>query len=152
MTPLREGGIDIFYLDESARHPNFFVTGVRVPFLRKLSGNWTFVWEETHDAADKWRRALSRKHHIKFRNELHAHEILGRKGLLHRDNRNLSVDEAYGLYRDALESLAFLQTTSILTVSASTNSQIAGSRGMEACLHAMFQRIGKQVDADNVTA
>ena len=93
MTILRSGGIDIFYIDESVLYPNFFATVVRVPFLRNQQSQWRFVWENAYDQADQWRRLLSKRHNVKFRQELHAHEILGRKGLLHKQNRNLTVEE-----------------------------------------------------------
>jgi hypothetical protein len=81
MTILRPGGIDVIYMDESARYPNFFATVVRIPFLRQKDNLWRFVWQDSYDLADQWRRSLSKAHQIRFRQELHAHEILGRKGL-----------------------------------------------------------------------
>jgi hypothetical protein len=116
MTILRSGGIDIFYIDESVLYPNFFATVVRVPFLRNQQSQWRFVWENAYDQADQWRRLLSKRHNVKFRQELHAHEILGRKGLLHKQNRNLTVDESFSLYAEALSSLTFIEDGSIFTV------------------------------------
>jgi Protein of unknown function (DUF3800) len=147
MTILRPGGIDVIYMDESARYPNFFATVVRIPFLRQKDNLWRFVWQESYDLADQWRRSLSKAHQIRFRQELHAHEILGRKGLLHKEHRNLTVHEANSLYSDALSSLNFLENDSIFTVSATADSDVLGNRGMDACLVTMFQRLKRQAEA-----
>jgi hypothetical protein len=146
MTILRSGGIDIFYMDESIRYPNFFATVVRVPVLRNQENQWHFVWENAHDQAGQWRRLLSKRHNVKFRQELHAHEILGRKGLLHKQNRNLTVDESFSLYAEALSSLTFIEDGSIFTVASTAESNVLGNRGMDACLVSMFQRIKTQSD------
>jgi hypothetical protein len=138
MTILRSGGIDIFYIDESVRYPNFFATVVRVPFLRNQQSQWRFVWENAYDQADQRRRLLSKRHNVKFRQELHAHEILGRKGLLHKQNRNLTVDESFSLYAEALSSLTFIEDAQYLLSPRPLNRMFLAIKGWTLALYPCF--------------
>ena len=94
---LLPGGIDAFYVDESERHPLSVTTVVRVPFLRYEEEKWRFVWPSYQGHATAWRRNLSAKHDIRFRDELHGYKILKHQGLYHRTRRNLSPLEAIAL-------------------------------------------------------
>lgn len=141
---LRNGGIDIYYLDESERHPLSLVTSVRVPFLKQVGGEWTFVWQGYLEKAIAWRRALSGNHNIKSRKELHGYEILAHKGLYLKGGRNLRPDEAYSLYVDALQTIDFLPPASIMTAYATDNSELMGHKGVKAAMLGLFQRIRRQ--------
>ena len=149
---LRPNGVDIIYIDESGRYPRFLATAVRVPFLRPSDEGWRFVWHDHHRRADDWRRALSRAHGIKFRKEMHGHEILGRKGLYLRGDRNLGVRESVQLYRDALHSLTFLEAGSVITTYAGDGRTVGGADGIEACMVGLFQRLRTQCSVNDVNA
>lgn len=143
---LRPGGLDIFYIDESAGDGHFITTAVRVPFLRWSPQGWQIVWEEYLDRAAAWRRALARNHQIKFREELHAHKLLKGAGQYHKSGRNLALDEAFAAYQDALTTLDFLEPASIMTTHATIKSSLYGARGIEAGIVGLLQRMRTQCD------
>lgn len=138
-------GIDVFYIDESERHPLSVATCVRVPFLvPKKGGGWSFVWDDYLKQATLWRRNLSANHSICFREELHGYQILGRKGQYHKTWRNLTPDEAVAVYADALKTLTWLPDNSIMSSYATDQSELMGHKGIFACLFGLFQRIRNQ--------
>lgn len=141
---LCSGGIDLFYIDESERFPISVATTVRVPFLRQIDGAWIFVWQDYLDKAVAWRRALSAKHNIRSRAELHGYEILAHRGLLIKGRQNLRPDQAYALYADALTGLSFLPDGSIITAYATNESVLMGHKGIKAAMFGLFQRIRRQ--------
>lgn len=144
---LAPGGIDLFYIDESAKHPLYAATAVTVPFLRRSStifGGWKFVWPEYQKKVEDWRRALSRKHDIRFREELHAYQLVRCQGLLRKKWRNLAPDEAVAVYKDALATVNFLPEDSIVTAYATDQSQFAGEVGIGVCMLTLFQRMRSQ--------
>jgi hypothetical protein len=122
---------------------------VRIPFLKpkQLGDGWEFVWNDYLDKATGWRRDLSENHCIRFREELHGYEILGRKGQYHKAWRNLTHDEATALYKDALATLTWLPNNSIMTTFATDQSELMGHKGIFACLFGLFQRIRNQCGA-----
>ena len=138
---LRSGGLDCFYIDESGTDGWHVATAVRVPLLKSVAEDWTFVWPEYLDKADQWRKTLAKSHDIRRYTELHAFKIINRKDLMHKTNRNLSVEEAFNLYSDAVKQISFLPKNSIVTVAAAPNAQIFGKKGIEACLIGLFQRL-----------
>lgn len=146
--PLRPEGLDIYYIDESAGDGHFISTAVRVPFFRPDAKGWQIVWEDHLAKAEAWRRNLSRNHHIKFREELHAHKLLKCAGCYHKTGRNLSPTEAHAVYEDALATLTFLDPSSILTTHATTKSSLYGTRGIEASIVALLQRMRTQCDVE----
>lgn len=138
---LAENGIDIFYIDESERHPLAVASSVRVPFLRPEGEGWKFVWENYLNHAVAWRRTLSAEHSVRFREELHGYRILKHQGLYHKTWRNLSPAEATALYADALGTLTWLPERSIMSAYATDESELMGHEGINACLFGLFQRI-----------
>jgi hypothetical protein len=147
---LSPNGIDIFYIDESERHPLAVTSTVRIPFLRPKEGGWEFVWDTYADAAMKWRRDLSKNHSIRFREELHGYRILRHQGFYHKTGRNLSPAEATALYKDALGTLTWLPDKSIMSTFATEASELMGHEGINACLFGLFQRIRNQCNQTNV--
>lgn len=138
---LSPNGIDIFYIDESERHPLAVASVVRIPFLRPKEGGWEFVWENYLAAAISWRRTLSIAHSIRFREELHGYKILRHQGLYLKTWRNLSPIQATALYKDALATLTWLPDGAIMSAFATDTSQLMGHKGIAACLLGLFQRI-----------
>jgi hypothetical protein len=141
---LRDGGLDIYYIDESERHPLSLVASVRVPFLRQVDGVWKFVWQDYLEKAVVWRRNLSNQHNIRMRPELHGYEILAHRGLLLNGKRNLRPDQATAMYRTALETTDFLPPSSIMTAYANGDSELMGHKGIKAAMLGLFQRIRRQ--------
>lgn len=146
---LASGGIDVFYIDESAKHPLYAATAVTVPFLRRSNPffGWRFVWPEYQKKVEDWRRALSKKHGIRFREELHAYQLIKAQGLLRKTWRNLSPDEAVTVYKDALATTNFLPDESIITAYATDKSKFAGEAGIGVCMLTLFQRTRSQCEA-----
>ena len=142
---LAPNGIDLFYIDEFERHPLSVASCVRIPFLKpKQGGGWEFVWSRYLDEATDWRRDLSANHFIRFREELHGYQILGRKGQYHKTWRNLTHHEAVALYHDALNTLTWLPDKSIMSIYATDKSELMGHKGIFAGLFGLFQRIRNQ--------
>lgn len=97
--PIPRGGIDIFYIDESAGNGCFVMASLRVPYVRAdRLGEAQVVWQEYYEKATSWRRTLSRDHKIKFRNELHGSELLTSKGRLHISGKSLTKEQALATY------------------------------------------------------
>src|SRR5581483_8078115 len=132
---IEANGVDCFYIDESEKTPLSVVTSVRIPLIRPKNGEWHFVWDDYLKKAVEWRRNLSKKHHIRFRKELHGYEILRREGLYHRDGRNLTHEEALALYRDALATLTWLPMGSVMSAYATNETELMGHKGILACLY-----------------
>ena len=150
---LNGNGVDIFYIDESVRTPLFVASAIRVPFIRPYKAGWKIVWPEYQETADAWRRWLSKKHEIRFREELHAYKIMKPEGLYHKTHRNLSPPEAFALMEDALTGMSrVLPAGSIITAYATAASEFAGNKGMSACLLSLFQRMRSQCRAEGVKA
>lgn len=145
--PLRENGIDIFYIDESLHGEHFIATAVCVPFLRIENGHLIDEWLPMLRAAETWRRNLSANKNIRFRKELHGFEFLGSKGLYKKGNLNLYPDEAHEAYHEALSTLSFLGPSSIITVHASQNTNLFGAIGLDAALNGLFQRMRMHCNA-----
>jgi hypothetical protein len=145
---LSSGGVDLFYIDESAKHPLYAATAVTVPFIRPNQFvGWRFTWPEYQKKAEEWRRALSRVHGIRFREELHAYQLLKGQGLYRKNWRNLSPEQAVAVYRDALKTIDFLPDASIITAYATDKSSFAGEAGIRVCLLTLFQRMRSQCQA-----
>jgi hypothetical protein len=138
---LAPNGIDIFYIDESERHPLSVASSVCVPFLRPKEGGWEFVWDRYNTDATSWRRALCANHSIRFREELHGYKILKHQGLYHKNHRNLNPVEAVALYQDALAKLTWLPNGAIMSAYATNTSSLMGHTGIDACMFSLFQRI-----------
>jgi len=147
---LSSNGIDIFYIDESERHPLAVTSAVKVPFLRPSPTGWKFVWDDFAEKATEWRRHLSRIHSVRFREELHGYKILKHQGQYHKTWRNLSPVEATSLYKEALNSLTWLPARSIMTTFATEKSKLMGYEGIAACLFSLFQRIRNDCHYTNV--
>ncbi len=139
---LKLGGVDIFYIDESERDPLFAVSAVRIPFLRQDDDEqWNFCWNEYMKAATEWRRALSKRHSVRVREELHAFKLINSRGLYKNGHVNLRPDEAVSFYKDALATLSFLPERSIVTTFARSSSSMTGHSGIRAAMAGLFQRI-----------
>jgi hypothetical protein len=149
---LLPGGIDVFYIDESAKHPLYGASAIAVPFLRSIDGSWKFVWQDYLKAAIDWRRSLSHAFGIRFRQEMHAYQLLKAQGLYLKTWKNLSPAEAVDVYRSALSKLDFLPDSSIISAYATDQSTFAGQSGMGACLLALFQRMRSQCLARKTNA
>jgi hypothetical protein len=138
---LKPGGLDCFYIDESGYNGLFVATALRVPMLRNTAAGWKFVWPDYLQKAELWRKELTKRHNIFRSTELHAFQILGRKGGYHKSHRNLSVEESYALYKDAVSWLSILPDNSIVTVAAKPGSLFYGAKDLEACFLGLFQRL-----------
>lgn len=145
---LRDGGLDIFYIDETDKHPLSVVTSVRIPFLRLMEGEWTFVWEDYLAKAVAWRRRISAELGIKYRKELHCNEMLAHQGLYKKPNNNLRPDEALHVVATALGWLDFLPDSSVMTAFATDQTVLMGERRVKAAMIALFQRIRRQCGQD----
>lgn len=138
---LEEGGIDIYYVDESTDRDVFVMSSLSVPFLRQVEGNWTLIWEDHFSALKQWRRYLSQTHGIPVRKELKGTKFVAGRGRYRHGVQQFSRSVAAAVYRDALTRLDFLQDMSIISVVGTRHSSLYGHGRLEATLVAMLQRM-----------
>lgn len=148
---LRQGGLDIFYIDESHDRNHYVVTAVQIPFLRNMDGVWHIVWPDHLDAAKHWRRLIAENLHIPRSKELHGVKLASSRGNFLHGKHNLKPKQAADAYRSVLRNL-FLPERSVMSVAASRGRFLYGHDRLEAALYALFQRMGRKCSADNVNA
>lgn len=151
---LAPNGIDVFYIDESGSADLFIVTSVTIPLLRPTDdGNWRFVWQEHLERYKEFRRELRDTHRIRVRKELHASKLASGRGSYLPKGRRFGKRAAAGVYRWILGRLdRFLPDNSVITVMADPGSSLYGATRLEACLHALFQRMQRACQANRTNA
>ncbi len=140
---LNDGGIDVFYIDESGDADVFVMTAVSIPFLRKIEGTWSLVWEDQFENVRNWRRKISHDHKIPVKKELHASKLASGRGRYFMGQHQLRRPDAIRIYRLILGELGFLPESSIITVVGNRESELYGHSKLEAVLFALFQRMRK---------
>lgn len=149
---LKDGGIDIFYIDESHDNRLYVVTAVAVPFLRNIGNVWTLTWKAHFDQARQWRRNVKATFGIPTTKELHGVKLASGRGNYHKGKYNFSRPRAGAVYRGILSMANFLPDASVLSCSARRPSYVYGSERLEAALYALFQRIRRQCITRDVNA
>lgn len=117
--------------------------------LRRVGGDWTFVWENFHDYADAWRTGLLTNKSVRPEKELHGNELASGRGRFKTGKGRFSHAEARQVYGEALRTLAFLPDASVMTVAAQPKSELYGNTRPEASLYALLQRIRTQFTHEN---
>jgi len=147
-------GIDVFYLDESGDSQLFVLTGVTIPLLRPTdTGVWRFVWDDYLDLYKTFRASLRAVHGISVRKELHASKLASGRGRYGRHGQQLGPVAGSAIFRWILQRLdQFLPPSSVITVTATPTSNLYGATRLEACLHALFQRMEKACVANRTSA
>ena len=140
---LAEGGIDVFYIDESGDSRTFVMTALAIPFLRNIEGTWTIVWEDQFENVRNWRRRMRVDHGIPVKKELHGNKLASGRGRYYKGKHQLSRNEAVPIYRTILGDLGFLPESSVITVTAPRGAKLYGHTNLEAVLFALFQRMRK---------
>lgn len=138
---LGDGGVDIYYIDESADPNVFTMIGFAIPLLRKADGIWTFRWDDHLQGVRKWRRGLRQKHGIPVKKELHGVKLAAGRGRYRFGTQQFTRPAAAAVYRDILSSIDFLPESSIIAVAGTRNSNLYGATKLEATLHALLQRM-----------
>ncbi len=146
---LADGGIDVFYIDESGDRDVFVMTAVAIPFLRKVDGTWTLVWEDHFENIRDWRRRMSRRHRIPVKKELHGNKLASGRGRYFMGKHQFPRPRAVSVYRSILGDLGFLPDGSITTVVGDRNAKLYGHTKLEAVLLALFQRMQRTCVATN---
>ena len=147
---LASRGADIFYIDESGRLGQFIITSVTIPLLRPETAGWRFVWEDYLDKYRDFRRDLKATHGCPIRKELHAVELASGRGNYGRGGSQLGSRAGSGVFRWILQRLdRFLPQASVITVVGNKTSTLYGAQGLDACLHALFQRMQKSCEANH---
>lgn len=147
---LPKNGIDIYYVDESMDSYVFAMSGIRVPFLRKVEGTWTIVWEDQLENIRDWRRELSRKFSVPVRKELKGSKFLSGRGRYRKGGHQLTRARAATVYRKALKNIGFLAPRSIITVTGTSSSNLYGHSKLEALLYALLQRMRTACDKGDI--
>ncbi len=143
---LNDGGIDVFYIDESGDADVFVMTAISIPFLRNIEGTWTLVWEDHFENVRTWRRAISRTHGIPVKKELHGNKLASGRGRYFMGKHQLRRSDAVPIYRSILGQIGFLPDSSIITAVGTRQTQLFGHTKLEAVLFALFQRMRKACD------
>lgn len=148
---LTDGGIDVFYIDESADAALVAMSAVRIPFLRSVAGTWTLVWEDQFANMRSWRRRLSASHGIPVRKELKGSKLISGRGRYAGGKHQLPRPAAMGAYRSAMSGLGFLPESCIISVVADCHATLYGHTRLEAVLYALLQRMQKACEASGRT-
>jgi len=149
---LNDGGIDVFYVDESHDATTYVVTAIAVPFLRNIDGMWRIVWNDYLFEASRWRKRIADEHKIPQRKELHGSVLSKRRGNYKFGSRQLSQEEADSAYLFALSEVRFLPDASIMSVAGGRGRTMYGSERLLRVMHALFQRMRLQCRSRNVNA
>jgi Protein of unknown function (DUF3800) len=145
---LRDGGIDIFYIDESHDQTVYVITAVTVPFLRKVDGIWNIVWPDHFDAAKAWRRGLKASLTIPSSKELHGIKLASGRGRYKLGKWQFDKAHASSVYRQILRSIDFIPNASIMSVAVHRGAKnLYGRTRLEAALYALLQRMRMQCNA-----
>lgn len=138
---LGEGGLDIFYIDESGDRDAFVMVAVSIPFLRNIEGIWTLVWEDQYKNVRDWRRRMSAEHGLPVRKELHGSKFASGRGRYRLGQHQFTRGQAANIYRVILADLDFLPEFSIIGVVGDRQSNLYGYTKLEAVLYALLQRM-----------
>lgn len=150
---LREGGIDIFYIDESHDNSVYVVTAVTIPFLRNVGGVWTILWPDYLDAAKLWRRRIKATLGVPSTKELHGVKLASGRGRYNRGKWQFKKARASSVYRLVLAEINHIPETSIMSAAVYSGAKnLYGNTKLEAALHALLQRMRQQCVARNTNA
>lgn len=138
---LEQGGIDVYYVDESMDQDTFVMSALPVPFLRLTDGTWTLVWEDHFHNVRDWRRRIKAAHGLPVRNELKGSKLASGRGRFKHGKHQFTRGEAAIVLNSMLADLTFLQPSGIITVIGTRSSNLYGHSRLEALLFAMLQRM-----------
>lgn len=138
---LGTGGLDVFYVDESADDDTYAMVAIAIPLLRDKGGKWEIVWDQYFEAARKFRRDLKQVHGVPTKKELHAVKLASGRGHYRHGKQQFLPRAAAEVYKWALAHLGFLPEASVITVVADRGAMLYGASQLEASLHALFQRM-----------
>lgn len=145
---LQEGGVDVFYVDESMDANVFAITAVSIPLLRMVDGTWMFVWEDQFNNIRDWRRRLSKTHGVPVRKELKGEKLASGRGRYRLGKHQFTRGQATRVLRDLLVDLDFLPEASIITVVGTKSSNLYGHSRLEALVIALLQRLRRACNAN----
>ena len=139
---LKSGGVDIFYIDESFDRNIFVLSAVRIPFLRRDEGTWTFQWHSFFEAAKEWRTNVRAETEIPTYKELHGNKLASGRGRYLRGKHSFGQERGSEAYRTILSLLDFLPEQCIMSVASTRDTNLYGHTRLESSLYGLFQRIG----------
>ncbi len=149
---LSDGGIDVFYIDESHDRNVYVVTAVAIPLLRNIDSHWMIVWADYLEAAKAWRKSIFDEFRIPKTKELHGVKLASGRGGYNQGKYNFPKPKASSIYRGILQHLNWLPPESILTASVNRGTAIYGSDRLEGAMHILFQRMRKHCSANKRNA
>jgi hypothetical protein len=138
---LQQGGIDIFYLDESMDNNAIAIAAISIPFLRIVDSTWMLVWEDQFQDIRDWRRRARVSNGIPAAKELKGEKLLSGRGRYKNGKNQFTHAEAAFVYRALLSDISFLPELSITTVIGTPDSFLYGHRSLEALVIALLQRM-----------
>lgn len=138
---LGNGGIDVFYIDESMDSDVFAMSAVAIPFLRNIDGTWTIVWDDHYATIRDWRRQMKNDVGIPVNKELKGSRLSSGRSRYKDGRHQFGREEANRAYRGLLANLDFLPDASIITVTCTSSTELYGHSKLEALLYALLQRM-----------
>lgn len=147
-----DGGIDVFYIDESHDSNVYVVSALAVPLIRLSAGTIDIAWQDQFELFKRWRKAIATTLNIPRNKELHGVKLASGRGRFHKGKHNLDRARASGVYRKILRSLAFIPDASIISASAGRANHLYGNQRLEAAMYALFQRMRSQCADRKVNA
>jgi len=141
---LRNGGMDIFYIDESHDSRIYAVTAIAVPFLRNNGDHWSIAWPDYLDAAKSWRKRIGSELHIPLSKELHGTKLVSGRGRFLYGKRQFEKSDAADAYKKIMSWIDFIPDASIITVTGTRGAQMFGHERLERVMYALFQRMRRQ--------
>ena len=149
---LQDGGLDVFYIDESHDNKFYIVTALAVPFLRKINNIWTITWPQHFEQARSWRRKIKADLEIPTSKELHGVKLASGRGNYLKGKHNFSKPRSGAVYRKILSPIDFVPDQSIISCCAPRNKYLYGNDRLNAAMAALFQRIRRQSEVRQVNA
>jgi hypothetical protein len=138
---LPEGGLDVFYVDESTDQDFLVMSAITVPFLRQVEGEWLIRWEEYFDKALAWRRVLQDEFEIPLAKDLNGSKLAAGRGRYFQGKHQLGSRVGCRVMVQALGGTSFLPDASIISVVGTRESKLYGHTRLEAVLYALLQRM-----------
>jgi len=149
---LKDGGMDIFYIDESNDKNIYIATAIAIPFLRQIDGVWHLLWTDYLEKMIDWRRGLAQNLRIPKDKELHGTKLARGRGNYLDGIGQIPPDECAAFYQKILCRIDFLLEASVISVAGTGAGKIFNLRRLERVMLILFQRMRRQCVARNVNA
>lgn len=141
-----------FYADESDDKKTCVISTVAIPTLGATIAQVPVEWDAYYEAAREWRAKLRDKFGIPVLKELKGSKLATGRNSYQPRKKRLYGERAVEAYAFALQSLDFLPSQSVFSVTCERGYQLYGYTRLEATLYATFQRMQRKCEGDKQAA